>query len=57
MTDKIIKFVPQNENQKQSMEMLNRQITDYNIPNAEPVEICEPVSDSGAAVKANPMRW
>lgn len=52
MTDKIIKFVPQNEDQKQSMEMLEKQVADYNINNVEPVEICEPVSDSGAAVKA-----
>ncbi len=53
MTNKIIKFVPQNESQKQSMEMLEKQVADYNINNVEPVEICEPMSDSGTAVKVN----
>lgn len=32
---------------------LNQMINDFKIPNVEPVKICEPLSDSGAAVKAN----
>ncbi len=42
-----------NQNQITALKSLNRQVADYNINNVEPVEICEPVSDSKQVVDTN----
>ncbi|TXJ00350.1 MAG: DUF927 domain-containing protein [Neisseriales bacterium] len=44
-----------NDNQISALQSLNQQIADNNTPNTEPVEICEPMSNSDKAVDTNAL--